>query len=165
MAAPALHAGMARSIQLAITMSALLTITGCAVQPEDDTAPETDTATSPLTGTATVAITVANHGTAAISPRGLNFAGTVSPTPRSNITTSDFYTESGVGNVSSFHVNYDSATGGKSCHFDVAAFPSGASCTFTKNAQSQGSTFATCTATVTSFDFMTCSQAITFSMQ
>jgi len=110
-------------------------------------------------------ITFKNNGTVSVTSSGASFAGTLTNPPASTVGPggSDFYTEIGIGNVTSFHIDY--SAGGKRCHFDSASFPSGASCSFTKNAQSQGSTFATCTATLTSFDFMTCSQSVTFTMQ
>jgi hypothetical protein len=118
---------------------------------------------------ATDTITFNNKTSVTVNSGSLNFAGTVSPTPLASVVAggSDFYTETGIGTVTSFHVTYTAQTGGKACHFDSASFSNtpNPGCTFTKNAQSQGSTFATCTATVTSINNTTCSQSVTFSMQ
>lgn len=119
-----------------------------------------------LSGTAFDFITFTNSGTASVTSSGASFAGTVSPAPLAVVAAgqSDQYAETGIGNVTSFHIDYTS--GSKKCHFDSASFPNtSGGCTFTKNAQSQGSTFATCTATVTGFDLTTCSQSVTFSMR
>ncbi|HEX4421220.1 MAG TPA: hypothetical protein VH165_25070 [Kofleriaceae bacterium] len=131
----------------------------------DESSGETSAVTSELTGTASDGITFKNNGTASVTPSGLNIAGFLSSQPVSPVLPGggDSYTETGVGNITSFHIDY--SAGSKRCHFDSASFPSGSSCTFTKNAQSQGGTFATCTATLTSFNLMTCSQTVTFTMQ
>lgn len=118
---------------------------------------------------ATDTITFNNKTSVTVNSGSFNFAGTVSPTPLASVGPggSDVYTETGIGTVTSFHVTYTAQTGGKACHFDSASFSNAPNpgCTFTKNAQSQGSTFATCTATLTSFNNTTCSQSVTFSMQ
>lgn len=119
-----------------------------------------------LSGTAFDFITFTNNGTVSVTSSGANFAGTVSPTPLTVVAAgqSNQYTETGIGNVTSFHIDY--TAGSKKCHFDSASFPNiSGSCTFTKNAQSQGSTFATCTATITGVNLTTCSQSVTFSMR
>jgi hypothetical protein len=124
-----------------------------------------------LSGTAVATITFTNRGTATANSSSANFAGFLTPAPASSVNAgqSDHYTETGIGNTSSFHIDY--TAGSKKCHFDSASFSDGGTlitppaCKFTKNAQSQGSTFATCTATLTAFDLMTCSQSLTFSMQ
>lgn len=120
---------------------------------------------SDLAGTAFDTITFTNNGAAAVTSSGVSFAGTVSPSPAATVGAgqSNTYVETGVGNVTSFHIDY--SAGGKKCHFDSASFPNGASCTFTKNALSQGSAFATCTATLTAFDLQTCSQSVSFTMR
>ncbi len=119
-----------------------------------------------LSGTARATITFNN--TIDVSSDTVQVAGFLDKTPSSFVPANqgDRYTETGIGNITSFHINY--TAGSKKCHFDSAAFPSSGTnpvCTFTKNAQSQGTTFANCTATITNFDFGTCSQSVTFSMQ
>ena len=122
-----------------------------------------------LSGTAKATITFINA--VDVISSGASFAGFMTPTPLASVPAGhgDLYVETGIGNVTSFGINY--TAGGKKCHFDSAAFPGGGTiltppfCMFTKNAQSQGSTFATCTATVTAVDLTTCSQSVTFSMQ
>jgi hypothetical protein len=117
--------------------------------------------------TATDTITLFNNTGVIVDSGSFNFAGTVSPTPLSSVSAggSDFYTETGIGTTTSFHVTYTARTGGKVCHFNSASFLNGSSCSFTNNGQSQGGTFATCTATLTSFNNTICSQSVTFKMQ
>jgi hypothetical protein len=148
---------------------------GCVSNADESTAgaePETSSARDEvISGTAIAMITFTNSSTSTANSDSANFAGTVMPTPMSSVTAglSDHYTETGIGNVTSFHINY--TVGSKKCHFDTASFPAGGTiltppaCTFTKMAQSQGSTFATCTATLTAFDLNTCSQSVTFSIR
>jgi len=116
---------------------------------------------------ATNSITFENKMSVTADPSSLNVAGTLSKTPGNvSALSTDSYIETGIGSVTSFHITYTAASGGKQCHFDSASFPNTTGgCTFTKNTQSQGSTFATCTATITSFNEATCSQSVTFSMQ
>jgi len=148
-------------------VSTIDTADPAAEAPSDPTA----TTQSALVGTAVATITFKNNGTTTATSSGLNFAGTVSPTPAAMVLAgqSNQYVETGITTVSSFHIDY--TAGNKKCHFDVAAFPGGGtiltppSCMFTKNAQSQGTSPATCTATLTAFDLNTCSQSISFSMQ
>jgi hypothetical protein len=153
-----------------VTLSLLLLpMWGCISSPEDPTAGndqgDVSAVKAELTGTATDSITFKNNGTVLVTSSGANFAGFLSKPPAPTVAPGgiDLYTETGIGNITSFHIDY--SAGSKKCHFDSASFPSGSSCTFTKNAQSQGGTFATCTATLTSFDFSTCSQSVTFTMQ
>jgi len=99
---------------------------------------DTSATEAQLSGTAFDFITFTNNGTVSVTSSGANFAGTVSPTPLTTVTAghSDNYTETGIGNVTSFHIDYTAAFT-KKCHFDSASFPnSSGGCTFTKNAQS-----------------------------
>ena len=124
-----------------------------------------------LSGTAVARFTFVNNGTVTVNSSGVNFAGSLSNPPAASVNAgqSDQYTETGIGNITSFHIDY--TAGSKKCHFDSAAFPDGGTiltppaCKFTKNALSQGSTAATCTATITAFNLETCSQSVTFSMR
>jgi len=148
----------------------LFSLWGCTSNLDESTAgtepDNTSVLEAQLSGTAFDFITFTNNGTVSVTSSGVNVAGFVSPTPLTVVTAgqSDQYTETGIGNVTSFHINY--SAGSKTCHFDSASFPgTSGGCTFTKNAQSQGGTFATCTATVTGVDLTTCSQAVTFTMR
>ncbi len=159
------------AVAFLLPSSGCLSITDPADPDYDALVEPTSTAQSPLIGTAVATITFKNNGTTTATSSGLNFAGTVSPTPAAMVLAgqSNQYVETGITNISSFHIDY--TAGNKKCHFDVAAVPSAGtiftppSCMFTKNAQSQGTASATCTATLTAFDLNTCSQSISFSMQ
>lgn len=153
-----------------ILTGVLLSVCGMVLCSCAEIGADTSTIDEAATGTATNSITFNNKTTVSVNSGSLNVAGFMTPTPKGTVTAgaSDFYTETGIGTVTSFHITYTAQTGGKACHFDSASFPNTPptpGCTFTKNAQSQGSTFATCTATLTSFDNTTCSQSVTFSMQ
>lgn len=155
-----------------IAMGLMLSVFGIASAAcvDIDTDAGTDTGSEAITAnaaTATDTITFFNNTSVIVDSGSFNFAGTVSPTPLSSVSAggSDFYTETGIGTVTSFHVTYTARTGGKVCHFNSASFLNGSACSFTNNGQSQGSTFATCTATLTSFSNTTCSQSVTFKMQ
>lgn len=120
-----------------------------------------------------ISITTTNGTTSTVTPSGQNFAGTVLPLPQAILARqSQAAVNTGIGNVTSFHIDYKQTTGGKGCHYDAASYsnigPTGIkSCIYTKAAQSNGSSYATCSATVTSFssDPNNCSFAVTFSIK
>lgn len=135
-----------------------------------DTDTDTDTTEQAATGPARNTITFRNQTAVGVTSSSVQFAGFMNPAPASSVGSgaSDFPVEQNSSPILSFHITYTTQTGGKVCHFDSASFPNSfptPGCTFTKGAQSQGSTFATCTATITSFDNTTCSQSVTFTMQ
>lgn len=120
---------------------------------------------------ATISITATNNTTTTVSPSSASYAGTVNPFPLLSIspTQSQFYVNTGIGNVTSFHIDY-SNTAGKKCHFDAASFNQStptSPCVYTKAAKSTGSTYASCTATVTSASTnpANCSFAVTLKIQ
>ncbi|MDF3036921.1 MAG: hypothetical protein K0S28_2195 [Paucimonas sp.] len=125
--------------------------------------------------TSQITITAKNGiSTTTIAPSGLNYAGTVLPFPGNiGANTSQTYTNTGIGTVTSFHLDYTAASGGKKCHFDASSYITTAGlpyCTFNKAAQSKGTTFATCTATITQMAPVNasdpnCSFSVTFNMQ
>lgn len=115
-------------------------------------------------------ITATNNTTTTVTPSSPNFAGTVAPLPAQlAVGQSQSYVNAGLGNLTSFHIDY-SNTAGKKCHYDAASYNSGgigSPCVYTKGAQSTGGTYATCSATVTSAstDPANCSFSITFKIQ
>jgi hypothetical protein len=137
-------------------------------QPED-----ISTFQSQLSGTAQNAMAFTNRETATVTSSGLNFAGFLLTDPSIPLSNppaaqvapsqSDFYAEEGIGNITSFHI--DHTAGSKKCHFNTATFPNGGICQFIANGQSQGTTFATCTAQITFEDPQTCSQVVQLIMQ
>ena len=99
-----------------------------------------------------ITITASNKTTTTVTPSAANYAGTVAPNPVAlSAGQSQVYINSGIGNVTSFHIDYGNTTG-KKCHFDAASFnqttPT-SPCVYTKAAKSTGSSYASCTATVT----------------
>lgn len=173
----------------------LLSLGGCLSTADEPTAESQQGGISALedqlSGTASASITFNNNTPDTAFSDSVSFAGSVQGHQFLPVNGfgHDFYTEQGIGNVTSFHINY--TAGSKSCHFDDAAVTnpgtlilcstgsmsqcatpcSGGLCTtpvtckFTNNAQSKGSVFANCTTTLTSFDTQTCSQTVTFSIQ
>lgn len=120
---------------------------------------------------AQISITATNNTTSTVSPSAASYAGTVLPFPFLTIdpTLSRSYVNTGLGNVTSFHIDY-SNTAGKKCHFDAASFnqtTSTSPCLYPVKAQSTGGTYATCTATITaaSTNPANCSFSVTFKIQ
>ena len=119
-----------------------------------------------LSGTALDFITFRNNGTVSVTSSNASFVGFVSPTPLTVVGAgqSDQYTETGIGNVTSFDIDY--SAGDKKCHYHSVSVPNSSGiCIFTENAKSTGLVFASCTATLTGFNGTSCSQAVTFTMQ
>lgn len=120
---------------------------------------------------AQINITATNNTTTTVSPSNASYAGTVNPFPLLSIATtqSQFYVNTGIGNVTSFHVDY-SNTAGKKCHFDAASFNQStptSPCLYPVAAKSTGGTYATCTATITSASSnpANCSFSVTFKIR
>ena len=119
---------------------------------------------------AAITITATNNTTSTVSPSSASYAGTVTPTPLPLLAgQSQPYTNTGIGNITSFHIDY-SNTAGKKCHYDAASFNQStptSPCVYTKAAKSTGSTYATCTATVTSASTnpANCSFSVTFGIR
>lgn len=119
---------------------------------------------------AQITITATNSTTTMVSPSSASYAGTVAPTPAAlSAGQSQIYVNTGIGNVTSFHIDY-SNTAGKKCHYDAASFNQStptSPCVYTKAAKSTGSTYATCTATVTSVSTnpANCSFSVTFGIR
>lgn len=117
-----------------------------------------------------ITITAANNTTTTVSPTGANYAGTVTPTPVAvNSGLSRTYINTGIGNITSFHIDYSNAAG-KKCHYDAASFNTTtptSPCLYTKAAKSTGSTYANCTATVTSASTnpANCAFSVTFGIR
>jgi hypothetical protein len=135
-----------------------------------DASTDADTTEQAATGPTINNITFHNQTTVGVSSSSVSFAGFMQRAPVSSVDSgrSDFLIESNSSPSTSFHITYTTQTGGKVCHFDSASFsnnPPAPGCIFTNNAQSQGGAFATCTATITSFDNTRCSQSVTFTMQ
>jgi hypothetical protein len=143
-----------KSIKLAIPFALLLSVLSGEV----------------LAGNTKMTITATNNTTSTVTPSGASYAGTVFPNPAPlNAGLSQTYINTGLGNVTSFHIDY-SNTAGKKCHFDAASYnqtTSTSPCVYTKAAKSTGSTFATCTATVTSAstDPANCAFSVNFKIQ
>jgi hypothetical protein len=119
---------------------------------------------------AQINITATNNTTTTVTPSNANYAGYVTPLPAQIIASqSQSYTNVGLGNVTSFHIDY-SNTAGKKCHFDAASFNQStptSPCLYPVAAKSTGGTYATCTATITSVSSnpANCSFSVTFTIR
>lgn len=117
-----------------------------------------------------ITITAKNNTTTTVSPSSASYAGTVFPAPAPiSAPLSQTYINTGLGNVTSFHIDY-SNTAGKKCHFDAASFNQStptSPCLYPVAAKSTGGTYATCTATITSASSnpANCSFEVTFKIQ
>lgn len=117
-----------------------------------------------------ITITAENNTTTTVSPSSASYAGTVFPAPAPiSATLSQTYINTGLGNITSFHIDY-SNTAGKKCHFDAVSFNQStptSPCLYPVAAKSTGGTYATCTATITSASSnpANCSFAVTFKIQ
>lgn len=117
-----------------------------------------------------ITITATNNTTTTVSPSNASYAGTVNPTPIALFAgQSQPYLNTGLGNITSFHIDY-SNTAGKKCHFDAASFNQStptSPCLYPVAAKSTGSTYATCTATITSASSnpANCSFSVTFKIR
>ncbi|HYD71066.1 hypothetical protein [Azospirillum sp.] len=96
------------------------------------------------------------------SPSG-QILGTVSPNPPGvapiNGGTSIFTVNSTYSNIASIHFYFEN--GSRGCKFDTSYTTSGG---YTKAATSSGSTYVSCTATLTSFNSITHDYTITFTL-
>lgn len=129
---------------------------------------------SAMAANSQIAVTTRNLTTVTITPSSLNYAGALSPTP-GNIIAGSYQTvyNTGISTVTSYHIDYSTVSGGKKCHYDASSWlsnPATGACTFNKAAQSTGSNYATCTATITSTaprspSNPNCSFAVTFGIQ
>lgn len=119
---------------------------------------------------AQITITATNSTTTTVSPSNASYAGTVNPTPLPLLAgQSQLYLNTGLGNITSFHIDY-SNTAGKKCHYDASSYNqtvTGSPCVYNKAAKSTGGTYANCTATVTaaSVDPANCSFSVTFGIR
>lgn len=119
--------------------------------------------------TTLMTINVTNNTTSSATPSSVQYTGMLSPTPIPlTAGESKTYYDTGLGNITSFHINYTSGT--KKCHFDAALYnqtTSTSPCVYTKAATSTGSTYATCTAAITSssLDQAACSFTVNFGIR
>jgi hypothetical protein len=97
-------------------------------------------------------INITNNTNISATPSSANYAGILTPLPLAiPATKTQNYIETGIGNLTSFHIDYSSST--KKCHYDAASYTNidafgNSYCVYTKAAKSTGSAYATCTATV-----------------
>jgi len=114
-----------------------------------------------------ITITATNNTTTTVSPSNASYAGTVAPLPAQLIAgQNQLYINTGLGNLTSFHIDYSNTTG-KKCHYDASSYNqtiTGSPCVYNKAAKSTGTTYASCTATATSAstDPANCSFSVTF---
>lgn len=109
---------------------------------------------SAMAANSTITITTQNKDTVQITPSSLNCTGTILPIPSNiNAEASQTVINTGLSTVTSYHIDYSTISGGKKCHYDASSWlsnPATGACAFNKASQSTGSSYATCTATITS---------------
>ena len=116
-------------------------------------------------------INVTNNTASSATPSSANYAGTLTPLPLAiPATKTQNYIESGIGNITSFHIDYTAGT--KKCHYDAASYSNIDAlgtyyCVYTKAAKSTGSSSATCTATVSALsqDPTNCAFTVNFGIR